>query len=508
LVGLIAGVLALAAVLVATLVPTGPVLPTLHVREVLVRLQGAAGTSLTEMSRVSASFATELRGVPGVESAGAHVGRAITADEIVDVNAGEIWLTIAASADYEATMTSVREIAAGYPGLHTSVRTYAEDQVAAAQEKSGSKLVVRVYGPELATLRQTAENVSELLSTVTGVLSPTVEVPPSQPTVEIEVNLAAAQRHGLRPGDIRREASTLISGLVVGNLYQEQKVFDVLVWGGPATRHSISDLESLVIDTPSGGHVRLGEVATARIAPNPVSITHNSVSRSLDVTADVPDRSAADVAQEVTSRLRGLSLPYEYRAEVLSAAADREANHRTVAVIAVVVALLSFLILQSATGSWRLAAGLMVSVPVALAGGVLVAPLVGGVRSIGVLVALFALLALALRQALVFVRRARELEADDISPQQAVQQALRECAPVVVGGALITAAILAAPAVMGSTAGLELLHPFAVSMLAGLVTSIAVALIAVPACYLALDRRAEAPAAATPTSDIQAEVKL
>ncbi len=508
LVGLIAGVLALAAVLVATLVPTGPVLPTLHVRDVLVRLQGAAGTSLTEMNRISASFATELRGVPGVESAGAHVGRAITADEIVDVNAGEIWLTIAADADYEGTMTSVREIAAGYPGLHTSVRTYAEDQVAAAQEKGGSELVVRVYGPELATLRETAENVSEVLSTVTGVLSPTVEVPPSEPTVEIEVNLAAAQRHGLRPGDIRREASTLISGLVVGNLYEQQKVFDVLVWGGPATRHSISDLESLVIDTPSGGHVRLGEVAAVRIAPNPVSITHNSVSRSLDVTADVPDRSAADVAQEVTSRLRGLSLPYEYRAEVLGAAADRQSNHRTVAVIAVVVALLSFLILQSATGSWRLAAGLMVSVPVALAGGVLVAPLVGGLRSIGVLVALFALLALALRQALVFVRRARELENDaEVTRAQAVQQALRECAPAFVGTALVTAAIMAAPAVMGSTAGLELLHPFAVSMLAGLVTSIAVTLIAVPACYLALDRRAEAPAAATPTSDIQAEVK-
>jgi Cu/Ag efflux pump CusA len=507
-VGLVAGVLALAAVLIATLVPSGPVLPSLHVRDVLVRLQGAAGTSLTEMNRISASFATELRGVPGVESAGAHVGRAITADEIVDVNAGEIWLTVGADADYEATLSSIREIAAGYPGLHTTVRTYAEDQVAAAQEKGGDELVVRVYGPELTTLRETAEKVGEVLSTVTGVLSPKVEVPPSEPTVEIEVNLAAAQRHGLRPGDIRREASTLISGLTVGNLYEQQKVFDVLVWGGPATRHSISDLESLVIDTPSGGHVRLGEVAAVRIAPNPVSITHNSVSRSLDVTADVPNRSAADVAQEVTSRLRGLSLPYEYRAEVLGAAAERQANHRAVAAIALVVALLSFLILHSATGSWRLAGALMVSVPVALAGGVLVAPLVGGVRSIGVLVALFALLALALRQALVFVRRARELgEGGDVTPEQAVQQALRESAPVVVGGALMTAAILAAPAVMGSTAGLELLHPFAVSMLAGLITCIGVSLIAVPAFYLAINRRAAEPAATTPTSEIQAEVK-
>jgi Cu/Ag efflux pump CusA len=211
LVGLIAGVLALAAVLVATLVPTGPVLPTLHVRDVLVRLQGAAGTSLTEMNRVSASFATELRGVPGVESAGAHVGRAITADEIVDVNAGEIWLTIAADADYEATMTSVREIAAGYPGLHTSVRTYAEDQVAAATEKGGNELVVRVYGPEFAA-SETAENVSELLSTVTGVLSPTVRCPRASPPLRSR-SIAAAHATGCTqrrpPG-----GGTLISGPV------------------------------------------------------------------------------------------------------------------------------------------------------------------------------------------------------------------------------------------------------------------------------------------------------
>jgi len=460
------------------------------------------------MSRISTGFATELRGTPGVESAGAHVGRAITADEIVDVNAGEIWLTIAADADYEETIASVREVAAGYPGLHTSVRTYAEDQVKAASETVGDELVVRVYGPELATLRETAENVSGVLSTVNGVLSPKVEAQVSEPTVEIEVNLAAAQGHGLRPGDVRREASTLISGLTVGSLYEEQKVFDVVVWGGPAARHSVSDLESLLIDTPSGGHVRLGKVATVRIAPNPVAVTHHSVSRSIDVTADVHGRSAADVAQEVTSRLRGLSLPYEYRAEVLGAAAEQQANHRTVAAIAAVVALLSLLILQAATGSWRLAAAILVSLVPAVAGGVIVAPLVGGVRSIGVLVALFALMALALRQALVFVRRARELGDDpDLGPEQAVKQALQECAPAVISTALITAAILAAPAVMGTTAGLESLHPFAVSMLAGLLTCVGVVLIAVPAWYLAINRRAEGAPAPIPMSDIQAEVK-
>jgi Cu/Ag efflux pump CusA len=511
-VGFALGVLAVASILGATFAASGPVLPTLRDRNVLVRVQGAPGTSLTEMNRITSAVATEMRGAPGVESAGAHVGRAITADEIVDVNAGEIWLTVAPGADYDATLAGVRDIANGYPGLHTSVRTYAEDRVAAVREKVGDELVVRVYGADFATLQDTAADVAGMLSTVKGVLTPRVEPQVTEPTLEIEVNLAAAQRHGLRPGDVRREATTLISGLAVGSLYEEQKVFDVVVWGGPGIRQSLSDLEALRIDTPSGEQVRLGEVARVRIAPDPVAIDHNSVSRSLDVTAAVNGRSPADVSQEVTSRLRGISFPYEYRAEVLGDAVQQQADHRRVAAIAAVAVLLSFLILQAATGSWRLAAALLVTLPVAVTGGVLVAPLVGGVRSIGVLVALFALLALAIRQALVFLRRARELgEEPGGSPDQAVRQAVLEVAPSVIGVALVMAAILVAPAVMGTTAGLEAFHPFAVSMLAGLVTATAVSLIAVPAFYLAIANRAllkekGRPATTSPVPGFETEV--
>lgn len=153
--------------------------------------------------------------------------------------------------------------------------------------------------------------------------------------------------------------------------------------------------------------------------------------------------------------------------------------------------LLSFLILQAATGSWGLAAALLFTLPVSVVGGVLVAPLTGGFSSIGVLAALFALLALAIRQALVFVRRARELGAEPgASPGESARQAVRELAPSVIGVALVTAAIMVTPAVMGAPAGLEALHPFAVSMLVGLVTATAVSLIAVPAFSLAIANRA------------------
>src|SRR5207253_510697 len=85
------------------------------------------------------------------------------------------------------------------------------------------------------------------------------------------VNLAAAQKYGLRPGDIRRDATTLTSGLIVGNLYEQSKIFDVVVWGAPQTRSDLTELGNMLIDTPGGGHVARNDVASVTVRGVPGS---------------------------------------------------------------------------------------------------------------------------------------------------------------------------------------------------------------------------------------------
>ena len=472
----------------------------------VVRLEAAPGTALVEMQRVSRKVATELRSIPGVESAGAHAGRAISSDEVVDVNSAEVWLRIGEDADYAATRAAVESAVRGYPGLAATAQTYADDRVAAASRRvggpaAGEELVVRLSGVDFDTLRDSADEVRTLLSTVPGVLAPRVESQSSEPTVQISVDLAAAERHGLRPGDVRRETSTLISGLTVGSLYEQQKIFDVVVWGGPATRQSVTSLRSLLIDTPAGGHVRLGDVARVQIAPNPAYVSHDAVSRTLDVYASVEGRDLESVSAEVTSRLRGLAMPYEYRAEVVTDAVDRQHDQRQLIGLAVVAAALSFLILQAATGSWRSATVLFVAAPVSLVGGLLIAPAMNGVTAVGVLAALVTVLALTLRQSLLLVRSARGSSPDEIA--RGVIEAARTLAPSVLGTAVVVAAVFAAPAVLGPRAGLEFLHPFAVTLLCGLVTSVAVVLLLVPALLAAVSPQVQQirPAPANPALD-------
>src|SRR6185295_306379 len=179
------------------------------------------------MDRVTSSGTQQLLSIPGVEHAGAHVGRAITGDQIVNVNSAEIWITLASSTDYDTTLGRINQTLHGFSGMKGEVMTYAQDRIVAVQSGPNDAVVVRIYGQDYSVLRKKAEEVRQLLSTVEGVAGPKIQDQAEEPTLQVQVNLQAAQKVGLNPGDIRRAATTFYSGLLVGNLYEEQKVFDV-----------------------------------------------------------------------------------------------------------------------------------------------------------------------------------------------------------------------------------------------------------------------------------------
>ena len=243
----------------------------------------------------------------------------------------------------------------------------------------------------------------------------------------------------------------------------------------------------MLVHTPSGQPVRLGDVAAIDVSPTPTVVSHDGVRRSLDVTAEVRGRDAADVAADATARLRQMTFEDEYLAEVLGDASERAAAERNVVLAAIAAAVMAFLLLQAGTNSWRGAAALFVSTPLAAGGALLAGYLVGGAWSIPVLAAIVAVVALAVRQSLVLVRRAQVLlgRTGETKPADALRSAAREQAPPVIIAALVTAALFLPAAFMGSGAGLEILQPFAVALLFGLITSTLVVVFLVPSLFAA-----------------------
>ena len=495
-----AGVLAIAALAVIPQVGRTSLLPQLQDRNLLLHMEAAPGTSLGEMDRIAAAAGDELRTLPGVRSVGTHVGRAVGSDQLTDVNSAEAWITLDGRADYDRSLAAIRGAMHWYPGLRTTLVTYPSDRIAQVSAGQQDDLVVRVYGADLTVLQHKARDIRAMLFGVPGVAKPVMHPVPEQPTVDVKVNLAAAQRYGLRPGDVRRDATTLTSGLVVGNLYEQSKIFDVVVWGAPRVRSNLTELGNLLIDTPSGRQVALKDVASVAVRPEPAAIIHNDVLRSVEVTANVTGDPSAVVAA-VRSRLARVPMPYEYHAEVFGSATAERADATRALAYGAVALVGVFLLLQAAAASWRRAGLMLVSLPLSAVGAVITAPLAGGVWSAASLAGLLAIVALAIRASVLLARRIRVEEEPGAANGQGadehriVRRVARERAVPVAASVLASAVVLLPAAVAGTRAGLEYLHPLAVTMLGGLASLLLVQVFVLPALLLVTAHRTRERAA-------------
>ena len=489
---LVAGGVALASMGTSTL-------PTLRESQVLIQSEAAPGTSLPEMDRLMARAAREVRALPGVTQIGGHVGRAVTADQIVGANSGELWATIGPDADYDATLASIRNVMSGYPGIASHVEAFSTDKVrdslTGARSLTGTKtdgIDVRIYGEERSVLERTAAKLATAIGKIDGVAHARVARQASEPTIKVQVDIAAADKVGLVPGDVRRASATLLSGTVVGSLFEKQRVFDVVVWGTPDTRSNLSNIRNLQIGTPGGGHVRLSQVADVSIAPSPPVIERQAVSRLIDVSVALDGRDRGAVAHDIKRVLQSTALPLETHAEVLGEDAQPTGRLISIAIAALIVMLL---LLQVWLGSWRLAALSLLTPLFAVAGGLLAARIAGDALSLGSWFGLFAVFGLAMRNGLLLVGRCRRLEQEAELPpsQEFVVQGSQERLVPVAMTAVVTGLIALTFVAFGSRPGLELAHPLSIVVLGGVLSGAFSTLFVVPALYSRL-APASAPA--------------
>jgi CzcA family heavy metal efflux pump len=461
-------------------------LPAFKDGNVLIDLHAVPGTSLPEMDRITDRVGRELLSLPGVLHVGAHIGRAITSDQVVGVDAAQLWVSVGPDADYDATVDSIRSVVEGYPGIEHIVRTYSDERIGAVLPSPGSPIVVRLYGQDLQVLRTKADEVRGAIAGIDGIAHPSVELQPQQPTVNVSVDLRAAERYGVVPGDVRRAAATLLSGIGVGSLFEQQKVFDVVVWGTPDTRNSLNSVQDLLIDTRSGGHVRLGKVADVAIASTPTVIRHQDVSRSLDVTADVDGRDVGAVAEDVRNAIGQIAFPLEYHAELVGDFAERQAADRRAVAVAIAAAIGIFLLLQAASGSWRLAAASFLVLPLAMVGCVLALAVTGLDVSLGSAAGFVTVFAISMRAGITLLRHYQHLERDEgvAFGEALIQRGSRErCIPIL-ATAVASGLALLPFALSGSVAGQEITHPMAITIIGGLITSTLLVLFVLPNLYL------------------------
>jgi multidrug efflux pump subunit AcrB len=469
--------------------------PTFQDRDLVIRWTGPPGMSLTEMDRLTGLASHELQGLSGVQDVAATIGRAVSSDQLVSPNSAEIWVTIRPDADYDSAVAQVREIATGTPGVQGSVATYETDSMAGVLAGHPGAVTVRLYGPEYPELTRLAGQVKTIMSHVSGLRRPRAALPVEQPTLDVRVNLDQATRDGVKAGDIRREAATLVNGLTVGNFFEQQAVFDVVVAGTPAVRSSLSSVGGMLLDTVNGGHARLGSLARVSISPEPEAIPHEAMSRFVDVTANVSGGNASAAAAALSRQLRQVRFPLQYYFSVRDGSGGASTSGTELALYAVAALLAIVLLAQAVFGSWRLALLLLAALPLPVAAGAVTALAMGDQDSLAAAVALLGVLAIAMRQAFRMIAAIRQRHCADGGELTAELVGLGavDGARPVLASMVVTAVMLLPFVALGDAAGNELLHVAAAVILAGLVAATLVNVYVLPIAVQSLGP-ASAPA--------------
>jgi CzcA family heavy metal efflux pump len=460
-------------------------IPEFKERDFLSHIITKPGTSLPEERRIITHEQRDLASIPGVAHVGTHIGQAFLADEVAGVNFGENWIAMEPSANYDETRSAIEDKVASYPGVFANVETYLNERIDEVLVGSSEPIVVRIFGSSLQGLRRKADEVRDAIAKVPGVDQAYVEFQEGVPQLEVTVNLAAAQRYGLKPGDVRRAAATLVESEEVGDIFRGGRAYDVHVWSTPKTRNSVAAIRNLPIDTPGHGRVLLGQVANVVIKPLPNVIHHEGTARVIDVLAGADGGDLGSVVGKVEERLEKIPFPLGYHTQVLGEYTERQAAQQRLMSFGIGAAIAVFLLLQASFRSFRLATLSFLTLPMALVGGVLAAWLSGGILSIGSLVGFYTVFGIAARNGILMINHFQHLEEQEgvpFGPGLVLRGAQERLSPILM--TTLATGLALVPLVISNVPGHEIEHPLAVVVVGGLVTSTLLNLFVVPSLYL------------------------
>ena len=456
-------------------------LPKFQETDFLMHWVEKPGIGIEAMNRITKRASDELMAIPGVRNFGSHIGRAEVADEVVGPNFTELWISIDPEAGYETTVKKVQDAVDGYPGLHRDLLTYLSERIKEVLTGASASIVVRIFGPELDGLLESANRAADAMREVPGVKDLKVESQVLVPQITVRPRPEAARIYGVTEADIRKAERVFVGGLKTGEIYSGQRITDVVVWGTDEARGDIAALRSLLVETPSGMRVPLQDIADVEIVPTPNMIKREQASRRIDVTCNVEGADLGAVARAIEEKVRAIPFGQGYYPEFLGEYEARQTAQNRLFALALVALAGILVLLQSDFQSTRLVSMIFLSFPFALAGGVL---------SLGSLVGFVAVFGIAARNGIMLVSHFRYLEREEgqaFGEALVLRAAEERLAPILMTS-LATALALAPIAYGGNQPGYEIEYPMALVILGGLVSSTILNLFLLPAFYLKFGR--------------------
>ena len=461
-------------------------LPAFNEGALNINISLPPGTALQESNRIGRIVEETLHKTPEVVSTTRRTGRAELDEHAAGVNASEIEVvTKQLDRPQAAIMEEVRQNLSQIPGITSEVGQPMSHRMDHLLSGTRAQIAIKLFGPDLVTLRNKAEDIRKVMGTVPGVVDLMVEPQVGVPQLQINMDRKQAAAVGIRAGDLAGTVDTAFNGEAVSQVLENQRTFDLVVRFNDAARKSAESIASTLIDTPTGAKVPISQVASVQVDQGPNTINRENVQRRIIIQSNVAGRDLGSVINEIRQKIgHGVALPEGYFVQYGGQFEAQEEAARKIALMSVVAIAGIFLLLYLALHSGRLALLVMANMPLALIGGVIMVFVSGGTLSIASLVGFITLFGIATRNGIMLVTHYQHLAQQESVPfrQSIIQGSLERLSPILMT-ALVTGVGLIPLALGVGQPGKEIQQPMAVVILGGIVTSTFLNMIVIPPLY-------------------------
>jgi CzcA family heavy metal efflux pump len=462
-------------------------LPAFNEGSATISLAGAPGTSLAHSNEIGEAAVRLLQGIKEVKSVGRRAGRAERDDHVMPVSVNEFDVEFhEGGRPRDEVFAEIRAKLGKIPGTFLNIGQPIGHRLSHMLSGVSAKIAVKVFGPDLAVLREKGEQIRDLAQAIPGLTDVMLEPQVPIPQIKIEVNRERAVAYGVQPGSLNEQVSALVGGKTLAELREGQRTVDLVLRLPETWRDSPEKIGDLIIETDTGRRIPLRLVADIRESQGPNVINRENTQRRIVISANTSERDLESIVRRWESAVKeqvkfpeGYFPRFEGEFQAQQAAAKRIAFYFGLVLVAVTVLLFSYF------RSLSLALQVMLNIPLALMGGLALTWLLIDNISIATIVGFIAVGGVAARNGIMMISHYLHLmkhEGEGFTRAMIVRGTLERLVPVLMTA--LSAGIALIPLLLAANEpGKEILHPVAVVIVGGLVSSTFLDLMVTPAVF-------------------------
>jgi CzcA family heavy metal efflux pump len=476
-------------------------LPKFKEETALVAVTSAPGTSLEEMNKISDVVEQQILSVPEVRKVGRRLGRAERGDHVVPVSTAEFDVDFreaegtAKGRDRNVILADISQRLKTVPGVFAVVGGPLADRIGHMLSGVSAPVAVKIFGPDLEELKKIGGEIQSICKTIPGFEDAKLDVQSSIPQLRIEADRDRARAYGIAPGHLNEQLSALIGGKEVAELRDGQRAINLVMRLPLAWRDSPEKISQIPIEMSTGQRVPLSLVAAVREAKGPNVIFREDSQRryALAIKPTVRDVSTLveRLKKEVTEKVKlpeGYFVKFEGEFQ-----AQQDATQRIALFTGVILLVIAFL-LHGYFKTPFFAIQVLFDIPLAMAGGLVLTYFMLNNISIATLVGFIAVAGVAARNSIMLISHYLHLmqhEGESFTQKMIIRGTKERLVPVLMTA--LAAGIGLIPLVLAADQpGKEILHPVAVVIVGGLITSTLLGLGVTPTVFFTFGRKAAA----------------